>query len=226
MAVDNKGVALGLSELHEIGGTKLQRSFIIDNSEMKVLVIITCVYPRGYSIRRTLRWISQKILDFEGDLIIFANHTGRIYPKIWRKLSGNNIDTPAIFLHGHNHGLDTISRDARGYEESTRALFRIGNRFSFFRRDSDASLPSYLITPLFRDGIGTKFVLYPNGEYEIFRLDTEAKTISKAKIHHQTNIRVNNVLARGLYHRYRTFRRRARAAYRRFLKYASHVLRK
>jgi hypothetical protein len=149
------------------GGTKLQESFIVENDHLTALIFVLCTDCASYNKLETLDWIQSEVIDFSGDWLIFASHRPDIYPDIRDVLGKNQVNTPALFLHGHNHGPDTLVRDAWGFEQGS---------FDF---------PSYLVTPLMKKGIAVKFKLYLGGDYEIFRLDLRNQEISQPTIHHQ-----------------------------------------
>jgi hypothetical protein len=166
---ENKWVkALGYQGRPLYGGTKLQESFKVGDDNLKALVFILCTDAKNYNQKKTLDWIKSEIINFQGDWIIFASHRPDLYPDIRDLLAENKVSVPAIFLHGHYHGPDTLVRDALGYEPE------------FF------DFPSYLVTPLMKNGIGVKFKLYPDGKYEKFRLNVRTKEISEPVVGYQT----------------------------------------
>lgn len=159
--------ALGYHDRSPRGGTKLQGSFRAGNDHLEALVFVICIDSETYDQVKTMDWIASEITDFQGDWIVFASHRPDIYTDIRDSLIENEVKVPAIFLHGHDHGPDTLVRDAWGSEREL------------------LSFPSYLITPLMGKGVAAGFELYPDGEYENFRLDVRNQQISQPVIGYQ-----------------------------------------
>ncbi len=109
------------------------------------------------------------LYDYDTHKEASYHHVGA-YEYINNVLVENNVEIPAIYLHGHNHGPDTLVRDAWGLEE---------NSYDF---------PSFLVTDLTDEGIGAKFELYPDGQYKKFRIDVNNQTISAPVMHYQTRV--------------------------------------
>ena len=158
--------ALGYQNRPTLGGTKLQTSFKVESQTVSAKVFVISEYS---NIRtRTLDWIEQEIRLFDGDFIIFASHSHHIYDDLRDLVLSNNIQATLLYLHGHNHGPDTVVRDAWGLES-----------LNFY-------FPSYLITEFTCTGVGTKFKLYPDGTFDKFRLDARNQTISDTEKHFRT----------------------------------------
>ena len=160
--------ALGYESRPERGGTMLQGAFTVQKEHLRVLVMVFCTYSENFDKDKTIKWAKDEVLNFKGDFIIFCNHHADIYPDLQSTLKESHVKLPAIFLHGHAHGPDTLVRDAWGLEQES---------FDF---------PSYLVTPLMGSGIAVKFKLYPDGAYEIFRLNVISREISEPIMHYQT----------------------------------------
>ena len=162
--------ALGYEDRAPQGGSPFHSSFVVDNGTVRALFIVTSSYSECYDRSVTLDWVREEVTGFEGDFIVFADHRISLYRSYQTLLARAGVRTPALFLHGHNHGPDTLVRDAWGHE-----------------RD-DRPLPAYLLTALFMDGVAAKFQLYPDGRYEHFRLDVRTQEISEPTLHHQTRV--------------------------------------
>lgn len=160
---------LGYESRPKIGGTKLQTAFetkkrhIMGSIKVKTIIFVTDA--ANYDENITLEWAKNLIREFDGDMIIFANHNIALYREIRDFFIIENIGTPAIYLYGHNHGSDTLTRDARGYES---------DKLDF---------PSYLMVNFFGTGIGAKFEIYKGGTYNAYRIDTINQEISKPGLH-------------------------------------------
>lgn len=153
------------------GGTKLQTAFEVENHGIKGLVIILSTYSPNWDRDSTVVWIRDQIIEFDGDFILFANHSIHIYEDIRDLIEEYNIEVPSLFLHGHNHGTDTLTRDAWGYELN------------------DLHFPSYLLVNFFGTGIGAKFEIYKDGTYKTYRIDVINQEISLPYLHYQTRIK-------------------------------------
>ena len=151
-------------------GSRLLKSLIVNGDDVKALVFALCTYVDTFSMDEMLSWVQEEVTAFDGDYIIFGNHHAGVYERLQTVLMENNVQTPAIFLHGHNHGPDTLVRDAWGLEQD------------------DYYFPSYLVTDLMEKGVAAKFLFYPEGRYEKFRLDVHNGIISKPVMHHKTRV--------------------------------------
>lgn len=161
---------LGYEDKPVRGGTKLQESFILEGKDVRALFFVLGTYTESFSMEETMNWIREEVAEFEGDFIVFSNHSVGIYDNIRSVLIKNNVETPVLYLHGHNHGPDTLVRDAWGREQE------------------DFNFPSYLLTEFLEKGVGAKFELYPGGRYEKYRVDVINNTISEPVMHHQTRV--------------------------------------
>lgn len=159
--------ALGYQDRTPRGGSKLQSSFKVTGGGLEALVFVICDDCEGFSKVETLDWIMDEADDFRGDWIIFVSHKPEIYEDIRVSMARNKFRVPALFLHGHNHGPDTLVRDAWGFE----------------REPSD--FPSYLVAPLMGTGVAVKFQLYADGNYERFRIDVRNRKISQPAVHYR-----------------------------------------
>lgn len=161
---------LGYEDRPKIGGTSLQNSFTVENDDVKAMVIVTSQYSETFDLDKTLEWVEEEVLGFDGDFIVFAAHNAGLYPHFRDMLIKNDVETSVLYLHGHNHGPDTLVRDAWGYEQMK------------------LDFPSFLVTDLMCSGKGAKFRLYPGGHYEKFRLDVRNREISEPEMHYQTRV--------------------------------------
>lgn len=162
--------SLGYEENPVRAGSRLLKSFIVKGEDVKALVFALCTYIDTFSMDEMTSWVQKEVAAFDGDYIIFGNHHVGVYEPLKKVLMENDVQTPAIFLHGHNHGPDTLVRDAWGLEQD------------------DFDFPSYLVTDLMEKGIAAKFLFYPDGRYEKFRLDVNKSIISTPVMHHQTRV--------------------------------------
>lgn len=170
----------GWEDREEKGGTKTQKSLVIDNGDVKALFILLSSYSANQDVSGTINWVEREINDFNGNIVVVADHFKQRYKSIQDLLIKNNVHTPCVFLHGHNHPDDTISRDTWGDE--------IG-KFDF---------PALCITNLYSDGNAVSLELhkggfkeYPiehalNGFHVIRKLDIKNNEIKEPIYHYQT----------------------------------------
>ncbi len=163
---------LGDESRPRIGGTRMQASWVAETPDVKALLFVLASYAEGYNRSETLQWLRKEASAFDGDFIVFFSHSIGPYRRIRDVLAAENIRIPALFLHGHNHGPDTLVRDAWG------------------RESEDFPFPAYLVTNLARrDPVVAKFRLHRDGQYETFRIDVRTGDLSEPVLHYQTRVR-------------------------------------
>ncbi len=170
---------LGWAERPPVGMSRAQSAFTINNGDIEALAVLLCTRSPLYEETSVLKWAADRISRFKGDLVLFANHTADIYPAIRHLILDMGLTIPALFIHGHNHGARTGTRDAWGLEKD-------GDRFPCWLQSDMRRDPVFSIFELHRGGFTGKTEL--GGCHDIYEGNAGDYTVSRSKINYRSRV--------------------------------------
>ena len=170
---------LGWEKRPAVGTSRAHAALTINNGDIQALAVLMCTRSSLYERDAVLKWVEDQVSGFNGDLILFADHTLEIYPDIRVLLLDMELKIPCLFLHGHYQGAPTGTRDARGLEKN-------GDHFPCWLQSDMSRAPIFSIFELHRGSFTGQIEL--GGYHRIYEGNAGDNTVSPATINYRTSV--------------------------------------